>query len=233
MEIDMLNVIVEIVLIAVIAIGMILGIKRGFIKTVAKPVKFVLTLVIAFSLSGTVANNIIEPVIAEPITTQMEEYVYEKCEDINSDNVEEKLPTILKISAGLFNIDLDEMSDGATTEELISRIISSLVSPAIHVVAVIISFILLYFLSSLCLALVIAVLNSFFDTGLIGVCNRVLGCVFSTAFAVIIAWCAVSVFTYVINVPALAETSAVQSFEGGFVYKFFNNLNPIDLLLSF
>lgn len=229
----MLTIVVEIVLIAMIAVGMFLGIKRGFIKTVAKPVKFILALVIAFSLSGTVATNIVEPLIATPVTAQMEEYIQEKCENISSENISEELPTVLKISAGLFDIDLEELSNGASTEELISSIVSSLVSPALHVVAVVISFIALYLLSNLCLSIVISILNAVFDTGLIGVCNRILGFVFSTAFAVIIAWIAVSLFTYVISIPALASTPTIQEFEGGFVYKFFNNLNPIDLLLSF
>ena len=76
-------------------------------------------------------------------------------------------------------------------------------------------------------------MNAIFDTGFIGIFNKILGFVFSTAFSVIIAWGLTVLFTYVINLPAVATAEWAQNFEGGFVYKLFNNLNPVDLLLSF
>ena len=42
----MLNFVVDALLVLIVLIGLLLGIKRGFVKTIAKPVKFILTLVI-------------------------------------------------------------------------------------------------------------------------------------------------------------------------------------------
>ena len=72
-----------------------------------------------------------------------------------------------------------------------------------------------------------------FETGMLGVLNKTLGFIFSTAFAIIISWAVASVFTYVISMPVFDEVQWIQEFSGGYVYGFFKTLNPIDILLSF
>ena len=140
--------IVDASLILILLIGLFLGIKRGFVKTIAKPVKLILTLVISFSLAAPLSEALIEPKIREPISNQMEEYILENCEGINKDNINEELPTVLKIGASLFDIDINELA-GGEEGTVVSRITEALISPAIHVVSTIITFILLYFISGI------------------------------------------------------------------------------------
>ena len=228
-----MNFIVDLSLILILLIGLALGIKRGFIKTVAKPVKFILTLVIAFSFAAPVSEALVEPRVREPISNQMEEYILENCEGINKENIKEELPTVLKIGASLFDIDIDSLAAGEGEGSLVNKISSALIAPAIHVVSTVITFVILYFLSGIVLSIAIAILNAVLDVGFVGVFNRILGAVFSTAFAFFIAWGLTSIFTYVINLPSVATHEWASGFEGGFVYKLFNSLNPIELLLSF
>ncbi len=225
--------IVDLSLILILFIGLLLGIKRGFVKTVAKPVKIILTLVISLSLAAPLSEAVIEPKIREPISNQMEEYILENCEGINEENIKDELPTILKIGASLFNIDINELAKGEDSGTLVNKITDALISPAIHVISTIITFVILYFISGLILSILIAILNAVLDVGFVGVFNRILGAIFSTAFAFIIAWGLTSVFTYVINLPSVAAHEWASGFKGGFVYKLFNSLNPIELLLSF
>jgi hypothetical protein len=77
------------------------------------------------------------------------------------------------------------------------------------------------------------VLNKILDGGLFGVVNKTLGCIFNTLLALIVAWAFTSVFEYFISLPFLAEQAWTESFTGGFVYKLFKSISPIDLLLSF
>ena len=225
--------IVDLILVLILLIGLFLGIKRGFVKTVAKPVKIILTLVVAFSFAAPLSEALIEPKIREPIANQMEEYVIENCGEINAENISDELPTVLKIGASLFNIDINELAKAEEGGALVNKIADSLISPAIHVVSTIITFIILYFLTGLVLSILIAILNAVLDVGFVGVFNRILGAIFSTAIAFILAWGLCAIFTYVINLPSVAANDWASGFNGGFVYRLFETLNPIELLLSF
>ncbi len=228
-----MNFIVDLILVLIVAIGLFLGIKRGFIKTIAKPVKIILTLVISFSFASPLSEALIEPKVREPIANQMEEYIVENCSDINADNINEELPTLLKIGAGVFDIDVEKLAKEETGESLVNKIVDSLIAPATGLISTVITFIILYFLSGIVLTILISILNAALDDGFIGVFNRILGGIFSTAFAFIIAWALTSIFTYVINLPSVANSEWASEFSGGFIYKLFNSLNPVELLLSF
>ena len=116
---------------------------------------------------------------------------------------------------------------------MVHKIADSLIAPAIHVISTAVTFLLLWIVSGILLRILISILNAAVDDGFIGVFNRILGGIFSTAFAFILAWALTSIFTYVINLPSVAATEWATKFSGGFVSKLFNSLNPIELLLSF
>jgi hypothetical protein len=75
----------------------------------AKPVKLILSLVIAISLCVTFAEGVIMPIIEKPITNYIYEFLVENCPEINIENVAEELPTVLKMAAGMYGIDLEEI----------------------------------------------------------------------------------------------------------------------------
>jgi uncharacterized membrane protein required for colicin V production len=129
-----------------------MGIKRGFVKTVAKPVKIILTLIIAFSFASSFSEKTVEPRIGPSISNQVEDYILEKCGDLTPDNLDEELPTLLKISAGIFDIDIDEVMSESSAEGVVSAIIEVLVSPVVRVVSIIISFVILCLISSIVLS---------------------------------------------------------------------------------
>ena len=128
---------------------------------------------------------------------------------------------------------LNKYDDGSTIEEYVSLLVSELAQPVVHIFAIIVSFVLLYFALRLLLTLLFALINLLLNRGLIGVVNKILGCVFTTLFAVIIAWAFVSVFDYALNLPFLSDKEWAMNFDGGYIYKFFKSISPIELLLSF
>jgi hypothetical protein len=83
------------------------------------------------------------------------------------------------------------------------------------------------------LSILIAVLNSVFEHGILGVCNKILGFVFCGSIAFIIAWMFVLLFSYCINIPFVADMAWASGFDGGFLYDFFKRMSPLDILLSF
>ena len=226
------NIIIDLIIVALIILGAIFGIKRGFFLAVTKPVKWLAALLLAFALSNVVADAIIQPLIEDPITNQITELLSEKCSDITAETARDKLPTLLKLAAGLVDVDINSM-DAASSHELIAQIVDKLAIPVIHLISVILSFVAVYFVSKIVLAILLVILNKFFDRGLFGVLNKVLGCIFGVAFSFVIVWLVVIIFGYVISLPSIAATEWASNFSGGFIYRFFKSFTPLDLLLSF
>ncbi|MBO5906807.1 MAG: hypothetical protein J6Q85_01455 [Clostridia bacterium] len=226
-----LNVIVNIIISAFFVAGVIIGIKRGFISLAAKPVKFFAALVIAFSFASAFGAAVINPIIEAPITNYIKDFLYTNCEGLTSSNAREELPTILKISAAIFGIDIGEVASNATN--VLDAIVESLTAPVISVVSVIVAFIILYFISKVLLSVALWFVNLVFQSGVFGFLNKLLGTVFGLCLAVIVSWAFVAVFEYAVHLPMFAANPTVAEFEGTFIYGFFNSYSPMELLLSF
>ncbi len=225
------NIIVDIIISIIIVIGAVLGIKRGFIVTVAKPVKFVLAIVLSFALCDVVAGFIFEPMIKEPITSQLTSYLNEKYSSIAPDSGE-SLPTLLKLAAVMTKVDISMFSK-ENSEQFIGDVVNKLSSPVIHILAMVISFIVLYFVLRLLLALALKLIDAIFDRGVFGVLNRVLGFIFSTIMALCITWLLVVIIGFIFNLSAFDNVKWMSEFSGGYIYRFFKRYSPLDLLLSF
>ena len=227
-----LNIVVDVILIAIVLIGAIVGIKKGFIKMAAKPVKFVAAIALAFAICSGVAESFITPLIEEPITTYVSEFLYDNCSNITAENAAEELPTLLKISAAIFNVDVSDVTNGVGGDVL-GVIAEHLTTPVINIVSLIISFVIIYIIASIVFSIVLALINAIFSKGVFGVLNKFLGFVFTGAVAFIASWGLAVLFEFVIHLPMLESVELFNGFEGGFIYNFFNTYNPIELLLSF
>lgn len=225
--------VIEIILIAIFVVFAIIGIKCGFIKLAAKPVKFILALMLAFSLSGAVAETVVSPIIDDPVKGYVGDFLYSNCEDLTEENLAEELPTLLKFAAVVAGIDLQEGGIEITGADVIEELVEKLVGPVIDLVASIIAFFAVYFISKILLWIIFGLINAMFSKGLFGVLNRILGFVFFGFIGIVAAWGVAVIVDLVIHVPAFADNAAIASFEGGFFYKLFNEYNPMELLLSF
>ena len=225
------KILVDLILTGIFVAAIVLGLTKGFFLTVAKPIKFVLAFVLAFSLCNWFAGAIVQPLIQGPITNQITDYLVEKCSNITFLQSADELPTLLRLAAGAVGIDVTKIV-GTTPEDFIAQLVDKLAVPAIHLISLIASFFIVYLLSKLLLKLLFAILNSLFNAGIIGVLNKILGVVFNLLLAFVVVWGLTTLFGYIINLPTLADT-AIANFEGGILYKFFKNISPIDLLLSF
>lgn len=222
---NIIPVVLDALLVLIILIGMISGVRRGFVKTVAKPVKLVASLGFAFYVCSAISEKIVEPFIKTPIANQLRDFMYDKCANITAENVSTELPTVLKMSAGMFNINVEEVAQNSVTSVLES-IIEALTDPIIHIVGIVVSFILAYIVAKIVLYFVVLIIDAILSVGPLGVINKALGLLFGSAFAFIIAWALVAVAEFAMGFVA-------YEFKGGFIYEFFNGFNPLDLLLSF
>lgn len=227
------DIIVDIVILIMLIIGFIWGWVSGFINTVAKPVKFVLTVIISFSLCAWVGTAIIQPLISEPVIVKLTEFLNEKCVEISAANAEDKLPTLVKFAAMLAGVDIDKIATEAGQAEIVTKIIEAVSEPVLNVIATVIAYIVLHLVVSILLTIIFAIINSLVEGGFVGFVNRVLGAVIMTTLAAAIVWGLCGISDLILNLPILQEQQWVQEFSGFVLYPFFKNLSPIDILLSF
>jgi uncharacterized membrane protein required for colicin V production len=227
-----INWIVDIAFMLIFAIGVIIGIKMGFVKTVAKPVKFVLAVFIAFAFAANLSSAVISPLISAPITNQLTAFLSEKFADVTAETVD-SLPTLVKFAAGLCGVDIAEVASNPGESGVIGSIVEKITTPFTDIICTAVAFILLFFVAKLVLTVLFAIVDKVVDNGLIGVINKLIGAVFMGAFTFILCWCIAAIFELVINLPVFEEQAWAAEFTGGFVYKFLKSINPIDLLLSF
>ena len=222
-----MSIFVEILLWVILVIGIALGIKSGFIRMAAKPTKLILSLVLAFSLCTSVANGIVAPIIEQPITNYIYEFLVENCPEINIENVAQELPTILKMAAGMYGIDIEEIVAQNAGRDIIAEITATLAEPVVSIFALIISFVLLYVISKLLITLALSLIDLVFSNGVFGALNKILGGISGAIISFAVAW-AVAVF-----IEFLYHINGAGLDNPGILYTFFNTYSPIELLLSF
>ena len=218
---------IEILLWAIIAVGAALGIRSGFIRMAAKPIKFILAIVLAFSLCSSFAEGIVVTIIEKPITNYIYEFLAENCPNLSPENITEELPTVLKMAAGMYGVDLEELASQYAEMDIIGEITNTLATPVIEIFSLIISFVLIYLISKLLITLTLALLDLIFSDGIFGALNKILGGVSGTILAVAAAWAVAVIVEFLFHINSDGMENA------GFLYTFFNTYSPIELLLSF
>ena len=213
-------IVIDVILVLFVVAGFIIGLKRGFIRSVEGPLCFVGALAFAYLLASPISVKLVEPMIGASLTNQLSEYLMANCSDPSAE-----LPTLVKLAAGIVNIDLD----GKTIEQILVEI----AAPTVHIVTVIIMFVILFFVLKLLLKLVFKILDSIFNSSILVIPNKIIGCALNTLLGAVVAWGVVFAFNFIIHLDSMTGVSWAAEFNGGPIYNFFLNLSPLDLLLGF
>ena len=228
-----ITILFDIILVGILLSGAFIGIKNGFIDTVARPVKFILRFVLAFSLAGIIGSFIIEPIIGPAISHKLSDTLIEEYSDITAETASEDLPTLVKLAAGMCGLSVDEIASGADAESVIEDVADAVTAPVVKVIGIILGFAIAYFLAKYLINFLMILVDNLVNRGIAGSVNKTLGCIFTLFLAFVVGWAFTSVFEFIFNIPAIADTKAIQNFNGGPIYNFFRSFTPLDLLLSF
>lgn len=212
----------EIILWLMILVGVILGIRAGFVRMAAKPLKLVLAIVVAFAFCSLVAESVVIPMINEPITNYIYGFLAENCPELSINNVAEEIPTVLKFAANLYGINLEEIVAQNAGRDIIAEITSVIATPVVRILAIAASFLVLYIASKIVVALAFALIDLLFSYGIFGSLNKILGALCGGVVAFGVAWAVAVLVKTVFHVDV-----------DGILYEFFNTYSPIELLLSF
>ena len=228
-----INVLFDIILVGILLAGAIMGIRHGFVDTLAKPVKFILVLILAFSLARAVGTFLVEPMIGPAISHKLSDVLVEKYAGITAATASEELPTLIKMAASICGVNIQEVATVPEGASVIEAVAAAVTAPVVEIISVIFGFVIAYFISKLLLNFAFILLNNIVNNGIAGRVNKALGCLFSLFLAFVVGWAFTSVCEFVFNIPAIASIKVIDNFEGGIIYNFFRSFSPLDLLLSF
>lgn len=228
-----ISILFDIILAGLLIGGGFLGVKKGFIGAIAKPVKIILTFILAFSLAGVVSNLIVEPIIGPAVSHKMTDILVEKYSDITADTANEKLPTLIKFAASMCGVNVKDVATQADGVHVVEAIAASVTAPVVSIMGRILGFVIAYFFSKFLVGFLMKLIDNLLDKGVAGSVNKTLGCIFMVFLAFVAGWAFTSFFEFIFNIPAIAATKGIQRFNGGPIYKLFRTITPLDLLLSF
>ena len=224
-----INIVVDLIILAIFVLFVSIGIRKGFLATVAKPIKLVASIGGALALCRAVSDKFIYSAVSSSMTDRMTAILSEKYSHLTPNDASE-LPTLIRMAAGVVGVDLSSISP---TDSYISAVISAVTDPFIGIVCVIISFFVTFIFMMLALSFVLWGVNKIVDNGVVGIANRVLGCIFTSLLGFVEVWLIAGLVSIIFGFPSLADKAWVADFDGGFVYNFLRSVSPIDLLLSF
>lgn len=222
----LLEALIEVALILILVGGGVYGYRKGLFKLVARPLRVILCLALAFSLCGSVGDELISPLIAPAVKNYLLELLEQQ--RIGVDTTIDNLPTVLKILIGLLAL-------GGTSdiEWTVDKLVDLLAAPFSSLVSRIIAFVILVALAMLILKLTIIAIESLLDAGVLGKINSILGVILSGCISFLLAWAFVSVVDYLFHLEMLRDSARLEGFVGGPIYRLLREASPIWLLLSF
>ena len=212
--------VVEIILVCVFIYGAYHGYVNGFFRLCIRPFKAVFGMILAFSLCRPVGSLLISPMLETSVKNYLEEY-------FKNNNVD-KVPTIIKV------VGVISGNEGVINSQYsISEIVSELALPFVSFISSVIAFVLLYFSLKLIFGVVLSVINTLFDAGIIGKINRWFGMLFAILFSILALWCIVGMVDFIFHNNLFSNIPIIKNYVPGPIYKIMKSLSPIELLLGF
>ena len=215
--------VIDIVLCAIVLIFLVLGIWRGFFRSIPKLLRYAIALCLAIFFSATIIDRFTGPYFQALATMKIEEYILASCPDITTDTAATLLPTVLLIISSFFGITIPTDSS-ATGEEFVHNLSVLIGEPVGTVVAMLITYALLFVIFAIIIKILLKICDSVFSSGFLGVVNKVLGGLVGLSVGCVIS-CTVA------NV--LARFFPQYAIGCGIPYQFFLNFNPLAFIFSF
>ena len=211
----------DIILLIILAIGLILGFKRGFFGTITKPLKLVASICLTILISSPIINAWTRPFFVGKVEGWIYNSLLDSTADMSGEITTESMPFLLKLFANMLKIDLSGVDSAATTEEVLTAMAEQMALPVGNFIAVVVTYILLFIALMLILTLLIALLDVVFTTGWLGKVNKFFGLLLGGVIAAVIA-CLIANVCYKIS----------PSFASGAITEFFKNINPFAIMMQ-
>ncbi len=215
---------IDIILTVIIILPVILGIKRGFVKTVMGLVSVLIAICASYILTPYLSplcrDKIVEPYMRTPVESQIESMLDASGETFDTESLENlsEIPDVVKNICDTFGIDIQDIKsneeiDKQSPDQSISDHITELI---LSRTAYIIAFISVFIAAAIVLRIITIILCAICKMPILNSINRIAGAVFGFCFggisAFVIAKLLILLLPTLVSVnPELFEGAAEQS----------------------
>lgn len=187
---------IDIILAVIIILPVILGIKRGFVKTVMGLVSVLIAICASYILTPYLSplcrDKIVEPYMRTPVESQIESMLDASGETFDTESLENlsEIPDVVKNICDTFGIDIQDIKsneeiDKQSPDQSISDHITELI---LSRTAYIIAFISVFIAAAIVLRIITIILCAICKMPILNSINRIAGAVFGFCFGGISAF---------------------------------------------
>lgn len=237
----MINLVVDLLIIAIIAIGAIIGLKRGFIKSVLKTGAGIISLVVAYAfnkpLSAFLSEKYFRGPIQEKISLALDSHLGGALDTLTPEKLVSGVPDTLKNILNLVGCDIEKVASDAISSgaDTITRFCESSASLIANALATIVAFSVLLIGSFILLRVLALILDPVIKL-IPGIkqLNSTLGLLFGLICALINVWMFSSCAVYLIEAIRLSSPDFLLGFEreSTVILKVLTAFNPISLFFN-
>ena len=242
-----MNIILDLIVVAILALCIAVGYKKGFIKGIMGLVSGIIALVLAFVLTPTVGGLIdsafVSPVVEGAVTEQLEIYAPDGAnESIKSveefiTNAPQELSEFLSgmgldVPEALKELSTSQPSTGKV--DYVAELGKSLASPVSAVISGAIAFILIYLAAIIILKIIVSLLDGVFSLPILKLPNKLLGAVLGAVTGVIACFAVCTVIAQLLPYLANMDNPFFKNvtLDKTLIFRFFVGFDAIKELVG-
>ena len=219
------------ILVLIMLIGLIRGYRAGLITLLFKRFRVLASVVLSFVFARPLSGFLN---LADKINAPVKDLLLEYVRDSAPAEMSDKVPTVVKSLAHLFQVDLTRYANDAAVAggDYITAFLNSATEPLADALAVAGAFLLILLVSYAGLWVVGKFINVIFKLPILKQINVLAGAVAGLFFFAVFAWClcklSVFAFDLVTDIPVINTFNIETTIVGKILYHF----DPMKFLLS-
>lgn len=230
---------IDIAIYLILALFLILGFMKGFMKQILSVANWLISLIGAFTLTKPFTNLLVSTPLATDINTKILDWISKQGEiftvPFNASDSSTQLSAAIQ-ALGLPSFIANIVAGGVKIEAGAGEVtLAQVLAPSIgRVIITIIAFILLFILLLIIMKLIIKLLNVVFNTGILGVINKILGGVLGLIKGLVLI-CLLMLLVSVLSsvIPSINEFVVGDLPQEGFsIARMFYDTNPLLKLIQ-
>ena len=224
-----MNFVIDLIVIAIIAICVLLSAKKGFVKTIVGVVGFIAATYLAFTLSTPLADTTYDKIIEPPIVESAVGAVGETQNDIW-----EALPDFITDNAVKFGISSDDFKGSINnnitegTESAVTKASQEVIKPIITKILGLIYSVVIMVVLMFVVNILAGLINKLFSFSVVGKANRILGGIIGLPKGIVFAILFCMIVSLIVRMSGGIFFFTNENIDKTILFKFLANIIPFN-----